>query len=50
MVKYTTAKWLSPEGESIDGVGITPDVNIIYSSINDEGIDNQLEKALELLK
>ena len=50
MVKYTTAKWLSPKGESIDGVGITPDVNIIYSSINDEGIDNQLEKALELLK
>lgn len=49
-VKYTTAKWLSPKGESIDGVGITPDVNIIYSSVMDNGIDNQLEKALELLK
>ncbi len=50
MVKYTTAKWLSPSGESIDNIGITPDINIVYSPGEDGSLDNQLEKALELLK
>lgn len=50
MVKYTTAKWLSPSGKTIDGVGIVPDVNIIYSPSKTEDIDNQLKKAIELVK
>ena len=29
MAKYTTAKWLTPNGKCIDGVGITPDYEII---------------------
>ncbi|MEG0564035.1 S41 family peptidase, partial [Anaerorhabdus sp.] len=27
-IKYTTSKWLSPSGKSIDGVGIKPDVEV----------------------
>ena len=47
-VKYTSAKWLTPLGICIDGIGITPDYNIAI----EEGVntDFQLEKAIELLK
>ena len=47
-VKYTSAKWLTPLGICIDGIGITPDYNIT----NEEEVntDFQLEKAIELLK
>ncbi len=44
-VKYTSAKWLTPNGICIDGVGITPDYTIENSEIE----DLQLEKAIELL-
>ena len=27
-VKYTTAKWLTPAGNCIDGVGLTPNVEV----------------------
>lgn len=47
-VKYTSAKWLTPLGICIDGVGISPDYNVLLE--NDAEIDTQLEKALELLK
>lgn len=50
MVKYTTAKWLSPSGKSIDKTGIIPDVNIIYEAPKNDELDNQLKKALELFK
>lgn len=45
--KYTFAKWLTPNGNCIDGIGISPDYNIS----NDSGdfLDNQLNKAIELL-
>jgi len=46
-VKVSTAKWLRPTGVCIDGVGLTPDYNINFTGIN--GIDEQLEKAIELL-
>lgn len=47
MVKYTTARWLTPNNICIDGVGITPDY-YVENSINDEDIttDYQLEKAI----
>ena len=50
MVKYTTAKWLRPNGECIDEFGIVPDY-IIDIEKNEEGIyvDTQYEKAKELL-
>lgn len=44
-VKFTSAKWLTPTGNCIDGVGITPDY--IVANIDS---DSQLEKAVELLK
>lgn len=47
-VKYTSAKWLTPLGICIDGVGISPDYNVEFSLESE--IDSQLEKAIELLK
>lgn len=46
MLKYTTAKWLRPNGTCIDGVGIIPD----YEVTNSGDKDNQLQKAIEILK
>lgn len=48
MVKYTTAKWLTPNNECIDKKGIMPD-HLIYNKEEDE-VDYQLDKALELLR
>lgn len=45
--KYTFAKWLTPNGNYIDGIGITPDYDISNTSGN--FIDYQLNKAIELL-
>lgn len=49
ILKYTTAKWLSPKGKSIDGKGIKPDIEIKYED-DDNEIDNQLRKALDVLQ
>ena len=46
-VKYTSAKWLTPLGICVDGVGISPDYNISLDDGSDT--DTQLEKAIELL-
>lgn len=46
MIKYTSAYWLSPSGESINGVGIEPDI-IVESK---EKKDSILDKAIETLK
>ena len=43
MVKYTTAYWLSPEGNSINKTGITPDYKI-------DGEEGQLKKAIDIAK
>ena len=50
MVKYTIARWLRPNGECVDGIGIQPDYEV-QLELNEEGyyIDTQLEKAIELL-
>ncbi len=50
--KITTKKWLTPKGESIDKVGLVPDVEVeqepeYYESF-DETKDAQLRKALKL--
>lgn len=45
MYKYTSAKWLTPSGECIDGVGLKPDIEI---SNGDELLkDLVLEKAID---
>lgn len=46
----TVAKWLTPNGKSIDGDGISPDVNVETTSTDrEQKKDPQLEKALELI-
>lgn len=52
--KYTTEKWLTSRGKSIDGVGLNPDVEVVldqsyYSNPTYEN-DLQLQKAVEILK
>ena len=50
-VKLTIAEYLTPKGRSIDGEGITPDVEVEYErDENRPDYDNQMEKALELIK
>lgn len=46
-VKITIAKWLTPNGRSINGEGITPDVEVTAGS--NSIADNQLNRALEYL-
>lgn len=48
MVKYTTAKWLTPNGTCIDEIGIKPDYEV--QNNEDSTFDEQLEKAITLLK
>lgn len=45
-VKITIAKWLTPNGSTIDGVGIEPDVKIENKDATD---DDYINKALETL-
>lgn len=51
MAKYTTAKWLMPNGKCIDKIGITPDYEIDLEVNEDqtEIIDTQYNKAVEIL-
>lgn len=50
-LKVTVAKWLTPNGELITGVGLEPDIKI---EMTDEDYENerepQLDKALEVIK
>lgn len=52
MAKYTSARWLRPDGSCIDGIGIYPDYVVINSDVRDEYgniVDDQLTKALEVI-
>ncbi len=52
MIKYTTAKWYSPNNNSIDEVGITPGIIVKQSLdfiLTKDGEDKQLDKALEYI-
>lgn len=50
-VKLTIAEYFTPTGRNIDGEGITPDVEVEYEADeNNPEADNQLEKALEVMK
>ena len=51
-VKLTISNYFTPKGNDINGVGITPDVEIEldYEAYNKDGTDNQLNKAIEILK
>lgn len=53
MIKYTTAKWFTPNGDNIDTIGLTPGikVNLTKEYLNNPIQENdlQLAKALEIL-
>lgn len=55
MAKYTSAKWLRPNGECIDGIGLKPDYEVSLGYQYDENgneiatIDQQLTKAIEVI-
>lgn len=46
-IKLTIAKYFTPNGVCIDGVGIEPDIEV---ELNNSSVDTQLEKALDILK
>jgi len=55
MVKFTSAYWLTPNGNCVDELGITPNYLVSNESLKDEEgnvvgvIDKQLEMAISLL-
>lgn len=53
MIKYTSALWLTPNGNSIDGVGITPGIEVKltkkYALNPSDKTDDQLQAALKFL-
>jgi carboxyl-terminal processing protease len=50
-LKYTIGKWFSPRGESIDKIGISPDIVIPFDAelYTKQHRDVQLEKAKSIL-
>lgn len=54
MAKYTSARWLRPTGECIDGKGLKPDFEVAQSIVTNENgeevvVDTQLVKAIEVI-
>ncbi len=49
-IRVTIARWLTPDGNQINKVGLTPDVEVEYTQEDaDAGVDPQLDKAVEIL-
>ncbi len=49
-VRITIARWLTPNGNQIDSIGLTPDLVVEYTQEDyDAGRDPQLDAAVELL-
>ena len=48
LFKYTYQEWLTPKGNYIDQAGIAPNIELEYE-YNEKGIDNQKDRAVELL-
>ena len=51
-VKLTVSKYYTPKGNNIHEIGISPDVEVPFEAepYLEDGTDNQLERALEVLK
>lgn len=55
MAKYTSARWLRPNGDCIDGAGLIPDYRVSLTYERDENgneiatIDSQKIKAIEII-
>ena len=52
VVKITTSAYFTPSGRNIQGSGIEPDIKLEYDrdAANNEGRDNQIERAKEILE
>ncbi|MFQ5578766.1 MAG: S41 family peptidase [Anaerolineae bacterium] len=49
-VHVTVAKWFTPNNHSIDGVGLTPDIEVLFSEEDHAtGRDPQFQRAVEFL-
>ena len=49
-VRVTIARWLTPDGRQINGVGLEPDYVVVLTEEDlTAGLDPQLQKAIELL-
>jgi carboxyl-terminal processing protease len=47
----TVAKWFTPNGNIIDGIGLTPDIEVLFSEEDQSsGHDPQLERAITFLQ
>lgn len=53
MIKYTTQKWLTPDGNSINEVGVTPtkvvELNEEYFNNPTTENDNQLQESINII-
>ncbi len=49
-IRVSIAHWLTPYGRQIQGLGLTPDIEIQFTETDYyNGIDTQLEKAIEVI-
>lgn len=51
-VKLTVSAYFTPLGKNIHGIGIEPDIELEYDyeAYERDGVDNQVEKAIEILE
>ena len=51
-LKLTISAYYTPSGKNIHGVGIKPDIELEYDyeASESEGVDNQVERAIEILE
>ncbi len=49
-VRITIARWYTPEGHSVNDVGITPDIEVTFDPNQPEGQDNQIDAAVQVLE
>ncbi|HLA43818.1 MAG TPA: S41 family peptidase [Aggregatilineales bacterium] len=49
-VRVTIARWVTPDGESVEPDGLVPDVEIEFDPESDPEMDNQLSAAIRALK
>lgn len=47
----TVAKWFTPDGHAIDGTGLNPDIEVLFTEEDQtQGRDPQLQRAIEYLQ
>lgn len=51
-IKYTVAEWLTPNGDTINEVGITPEIEVRNEppAEGEEPVDTQLERAIQFFE